>query len=61
MHVLFECTSYAEQTRDLEAKLFKLGHTQVTYDLLNPPSKHRQEVVQAVIVLLEERNCLDRI
>ena len=43
MHVLLECTAYAEQRRDLEAKIFKLGYTQVTYDiLLNPPSKHRQ-------------------
>ena len=62
MHVFFECTSYAEQRRDLEAKLFKLGHTQVTHDLLlNPPSKHRQEVVQAVIAFLEETDCLGRI
>ena len=50
------------QNKDLEAKIFKLGYTKVTYDLLmNPPSKHRQEVVQAVVVFLEDTKCLDRI
>ena len=62
MYVLFECTAYAEQRRDLEAKIFKLGYTKVTYDLLlNPPSKYRQEVVHAMVVFLEDTECLDRI
>ena len=53
---------YAEERRDLEAKIFKLGNTQVTFDiLLNPPSKQRQEVVQAVVVFLEDTECLDKI
>ena len=62
MYALFECTAYAEPRRDLEAKIFKLGYTKVTYDLLlNPPSKYRQEVVYAVVVFLEDTECLDRI
>ena len=62
MHALFECAAYAEQRRDMEAKIFKLGYTQVTYDLLlNPPSKHRQDVVQAEVVFLEDTECLDKI
>ena len=53
---------YAEERRDLEAKIFKLGNTQVTFDiLLNRPSKQRQEVVQAVVVFLEDTECLDKI
>ena len=61
-HVFFECPAYADDRRDLESVMFKLGYKQVTDEtLLNPPREHLHEVVKAVIDFLKGTGCLDRI
>ena len=61
-HIFFECPAYIEQRRDLEAEIFKLGYTRVTQELLmNPSSKHRHEVVRAVVGFLKDTGLIDRI
>ena len=61
-HVFFERPAYADDRRDLESAMFKLGYKQVTEDtLLNPTREHLHEVVKAVIKFLKGTGCLDRI